>query len=197
MTDKLTYILDSGFFFDTKMYYPTIMPDFLPFLEQGFTSGRFNSTDGVREEIKTDPKINPKHLIEWRKNNKRFFTEPTPEDIKQLQVIFRDPKLYQRLREKSGINSEEEVDNLYLILSLQEIEGGERSATNISTDVFLLARAMALKGVVVTTEKKMDGYPTNDKLTSMCDNFSIKHLTPQEFMEEVGLRFVLDSSHDE
>jgi len=107
------------------------------------------------------------HLLDWIKNHKHIFT--APKHAEQSRVV----EILAISRFRQG-----------LVRNKQILKGYP------AADPFVIAKAWAMGGVVVTTEVLDVGKNTPKiKIPNVCEHFGIRHVHPEKFMQEVGWQF--------
>jgi len=163
------YILDSRLFIISRDYYPNTFPSFWDRMDRMVANGTLSSVDEVYEELKNYGG-EQQHLIDWMKNNRKIFTQPTEEERQEVREIF-EIKEFQQLVDKK-----------------QQMSGKP------CADPFVIAKASVTGGTVVTGElpasRNLKGaIQGRPKIPDVCDHFSIPCITPRQFMEDQSWSF--------
>ena len=163
------YILDTGFFVVSREYYHAIFPTFWEFMDNAVKEGLISSVEEVKAELNRYGG-EQKYLIEWLKQHKHIFTDPTEDEQDELKKIFA-------------------IKRFQLLVGLKKRLKGEAVA-----DPFVIAKAMSVQGAVVTSEKPTKKDKTRKaqgplKIPDVCKHFNIPCLSPREFMEEQKWKF--------
>lgn len=101
-------------------------------------------------------------LLEWAKNNKTLFLNPTSEELFFIREIFKVPHFQSLIANKNLLNG------------------------NPAADPFLIACAKIHEAIVITTEKHK---PNAAKIPNVCNHFGVGCMDLEEFMEEEGWEF--------
>jgi len=106
------------------------------------------------------------HLLNWMKNHRHIFTAPSAAEQDRILEILAVPEF------QSLVNS-------------KQILKGHPAA-----DPFVIAKAWAIGGAVVTTEILDTGKSTpRIKIPHVCEHFKIRHMHPEQFMKAEGWQF--------
>lgn len=140
----MIYLLDSNSFGVLKNYYPTTFPTFWEKIEELATSGRLVSVREVRKEM--ERRSDSEHLARWVDAHKDLFSGPTEDELRYVAEIFAVPHFQQLIGRK------------------QLLRG-----TPVA-DPFIIARARALYGCVVTEEKLK---PNAAQVPNVCQHFGV------------------------
>ena len=160
------YVLDAGFFTQSRLYYPNTFPSFWEKLDELVVSRDISSVSEVKKEIKNYGG-EQEHMLEWIEQNKDIFTKPSEEEQEEVRRIFYEVPIFRNLINKKNILK------------------GDPTA-----DPFVIAKAMIIEGGrVVTSEKpekkdKKGNIQGPPKIPGVCSHFEIPCITPQQFMEE-------------
>lgn len=70
------YVLDSGFFVDSRVYYPGTFPSFWNKMNAAASQGAISSVKEVWNELERY-QGHQGHLLDWMNNYRRIFTAPS------------------------------------------------------------------------------------------------------------------------
>jgi hypothetical protein len=155
----MLYIFDSSSLINLfRHYYPKRFPTLWNYFENSLASGNIISVKEVYNEIQGQ---NDK-LCAWAKTNSSIFLEPTEEEMLFVVDIFRIPHFQAIVRQK-------------------EIFSGKPVA-----DPFIIAKAKASNGSVITEEQKKDNAA---KIPNICAHFHIECYNLEGFMEKENWEF--------
>jgi hypothetical protein len=157
----MIYIFDnntlSGIF---RHYYRDSFPSFWSLFDEMVNEGVARSVREVHNEIK---KLSRRDELEtWAKNHPDFFPDPTPVELAFITQIYSVPHF---------LNS----------ISQQKLLKGGPFA-----DPFIIAKAYAEQGTVVTQEKLT---PHAAKIPNICAHFKIPCINLQEFLKTQNWSF--------
>ncbi len=163
------YVIDSRLFIISRDYYPGTFPSFWEKMDEMIANKTISSVQEVYEELERYGG-EQKHLLTWIQNNKKIFTQPTPEEQQKVRDIFEIRKFQQLISKKN------------------QLMGWP------GADPFIIAKASVIGGAVVTGELpikrnragKIQGKP---KIPDVCAHFGIPCITPKKFMEEQNWQF--------
>ena len=155
------YVLDSGFFVNSRIYYPEIFTSFWGKIDERIQAQTITSVMEVRKELENYGG-KQKYLLSWIKYYKSIFTEPTSDEQQKLKSIFEISAFRQ------------------LVDSKKQMRGG------LCADPFVIAKAWATKSTVVTGELSAKG---KVKIPDVCEHFNILYKTPEQFMKLQKWRF--------
>lgn len=159
------YVLDTGFFVDSRVYYPGTFPSFWNKMDAVASQGIISSAKEVRNELGRY-QGHQGHLLNWMKNHRHIFTAPSAAEQDRILEILAVPEF-------QGL-----VNN-------KQILKGHPAA-----DPFVIAKAWATEGVVVTTEiPDTDKSTPRIKIPNVCERFKIRYMHPEQFMEAEGWQF--------
>ncbi|MDD9884606.1 MAG: DUF4411 family protein [Gammaproteobacteria bacterium] len=159
------YVLDTGFFVDSRVYYPGTFPSFWNKMDAAISQDIISSVKEVQNEL-ARYQGHQGHLLNWMKNRKHIFTAPSAAEQDWILKILAVPEF-------QGL-----VNN-------KQILKGHPAA-----DPFVIAKAWAIGGVVVTTEILDAGKSTpRIKIPNVCEHFKIRYMHPEQFMEIEGWKF--------
>ena len=154
----MIYVFDTGPFITLfRNYYPKTFKTLWQLFDAMVDDGSIVSTREARNEI-----LFPPSLVTWAKANKEIFTTPTAIETKFVRDIYK-VKHFQ-----------------------QNIEAKKLFAGGTSADPFVIAKAMAVEGVVVTTEEMKQNAA---KIPNICEHFDVKCLSLEDFMAEEDWEF--------
>lgn len=152
--------------FDTNAFsqlFHSYYKERFPTLWQNFdgliTDGSITSTREVAREIKGDRVV---VLREWAAGNRELFPSPTAAEAQMVTNIFTVPHFLQVIERK------------------KLLKGGNNA------DPFVIARAFATEGTVVTMEGKP---PNGAKIPNICEHFKIPCISLEGFMEAENWSF--------
>jgi hypothetical protein len=142
-----------------KSYYRKRFPSLWVQFDALVDDGKIVSTREVLREIEDSPLEN---LRVWADDNKSLFPTPTAAEAAHVAAIYQAPHFQQNIEQ-------------------QKILKGGRIA-----DPFVIARAMADGGTVVTMELLK---PHGAKIPNICQHFGVPCLCLEDFMEAQGWEF--------
>lgn len=142
-----------------KSYYRNRFPSLWERFDEIVAEERLVSTREVLREIGDGPDEN---LIDWTADNKQVFTTPNADEGIFVGKIFA-VKHFQQIIERKKL-----------------IRGGRNA------DPFVIAKAAAIEGTVVSLEKEK---PNGAKIPNICGHFDISCMSLEDFMEEEGWKF--------
>ena len=156
----MTYVFDTNAFSQLfHSYYRDRFPTLWGHFDELIEDGSITSTREVYREIEDD---RFQGLREWAKANKEIFPTPTAMEAVFVTQIFAVRHFQQVIEQK------------------KLLKGGKNA------DPFVIARAAALEGTVVTMESE----PRNGaKIPNICRRFEIPCLSLEGFMEKEDWRF--------
>jgi hypothetical protein len=148
------YVFDSGPLIDLfEHYYPGRFPTLWSSFEALVKSGKIVSVREVLKEIESHYRED--RLKAWGQGNQHLFTEPTPDEIDLVNDIFAIPHFRQMVAKK------------------KILKGG------FVADPFVIARAWANGGCVVSTEHKKDSAA---RIPNVCEHFGVDCTDLEGFM---------------
>jgi len=142
-----------------KNYYPKQFPTLWDNFGELVEWGGIVSTREVWKEIQASP---VEALRDWAEKNKALFPPPTAQEAIKVAQIYAVPHFQQNIEQKKLLN------------------GG------YVADPFVIAKAMELRGTVVTIERPK---PHGTKIPNICMHFGIACLDLEQFMDREGWRF--------
>lgn len=156
----MTYVFDtSPLQVIFKNYYRRRFPTLWGNFDSIVEEGRLVSTREVLREIGDGP-VEP--LREWSQHHQELFPTPTAQEGKIVAQIYGVRHFQQNIEQ-------------------QKLLRGGRNA-----DPFVIAKAMAEQGIVVTMELLK---PNAAKIPNICQHFGVRWMGLEEFMEEEGWEF--------
>jgi hypothetical protein len=154
------YVLDTNVISSLhKNYYRKRFVSLWKQFDQLVADGKITSTREAFRELQDGV---PGADTEWAKDNAALFTSP---DVKEAAFV---AKIYSVSHFQSNIEK-------------QKLIRGGRNA-----DAFIVARAFAIGGTVVTMERLK---PNAVKIPNICEHFKIPYLDLEGFMEREGWVF--------
>ena len=157
----MKYIFDNntltGIF---RHYYRESFPSFWNLFDKMIIDGDILSVREVHKEIKNYSRKD--ELEAWAKANPKFFHDPTAEELQFITQIY----------------SAQHFSNS---ISQQKLLTGGPFA-----DPFIIAKAYAEQGTVVTLEKFK---PNAAKIPNICEHFNIRCINLQTFLKQNGWSF--------
>lgn len=156
----MTYVFDTNAFSQLfHSFYPGRFPTLWAQFDELVADDQITSTREVYREIEDD---RVKRLRDWGKDNKHLFPTPTADEAAIVSKIFQVQHFQQVIEQK------------------KLLKGGKNA------DPFVIARAGAIDGAVVTMESE----PRNGaKIPNICRHFKIPCFSLESFMEEVDWQF--------
>ncbi len=128
----MIYVFDTNSFSEMSPYFPDVFPAFWMKFEQAVAAGEITSTREVLRELNNGPQH---HVLEWCKRNKSIFPISDARETGFIPRIFAVPHFQQLIGQK------------------QMLRG-----TPVA-DPFVIARAAALGGSIVSEESPKVGKP--------------------------------------
>ena len=162
------YIIDSNSFRVFSHYYPDIFPSLWRSIDALIAADKFQSVDEVKEELDVkydNPKFNnsPKYyrqdiqFRDWYQARRQIFLPPDEQDSPVLtQVLEHYPS---HILEDKFYNPSENF-----------------------ADPYLIAKAKAKNGVVVTEERSRAKNSNDGKIPTICQLFSVECINAEDFM---------------
>jgi hypothetical protein len=155
------YIFDTGPLIDLfEHYYPTRFPTLWQSFDALVSDGQLVSVREVLKEIESHYKED--RLKQWAKESQHIFEQPTAREVELVNNIFA-VKHFRQMVEKKKL-----------------LKGG------FVADPFVVARAWAMGGCVVSTEFKKENAA---KIPNVCDRFEVDCTDLEGFMELEGWSF--------
>ncbi len=155
----MIYVFDSDSLIDLfKHYYLDRFPSLWNSFDELIISGSIVSVREVLREIEGYGD----RLDSWTKNNREFFLSPSTEELNFVREIF-------------------DVHHFQSLIRKKEQLSGKPVA-----DPFVITKAKALDGMVITQETKK---PNAAKIPNVCDHFDIPHENLEGFMEKENWTF--------
>lgn len=155
------YVFDTGPLIDLfKHYYPERFPSLWSKFESLVTGDKIISVREVLNEISRYGDAD--RLFKWAQENRDFFLQPSPEELTTVTEIFKIEHFQTLIRNR------------------------ERLKGNPVADPFLVAKAKAINGSVVTTERHKKN---SAKLPNVCEAFEVKWMSLEDFMDREGWTF--------
>lgn len=149
----MIYVFDSGPFIDLfRHYYPQRFPTLWDSFNAMIRKGTLVSVREVKNELEG----HNDNLSEWVKENKHVFSIPDEQELLFVREIFNVPHFQGVIRRK-------------------ELLVGKPVA-----DPFVIAKAKAVNGFVVTNERRT---PNAAKMPNICEHFKIGCTNLEGFME--------------
>jgi len=156
----MIYVFDTNAFSDLfKSVYRSVFETMWERFDALVEEERIVSTREVRREIADS---NIEALLEWVENNKGVFTTPTAEEGAFVGQIYTVAHFQQNIEQK------------------KLLKGGKNA------DPFVIAKAAAVQGTVVTMEKRS---ANATRIPNICEHFNIECVRLEEFMENEGWKF--------
>lgn len=156
----MTYVFDtSPFSALIRNFYRGRFPSLWDRFDSLVASGAITSTREVRRELED---FGFEEHKRWLRLNGDLFAAPTAEEARFVRRIF-------------------EVSHFQSTIELKKILKGGRNA-----DPFVIARASAVGGVVVTLEQPK---PNSSSSPDICEHFDVDVTNLERFMEAEGWRF--------
>lgn len=143
-----------------KHYYRGRFPTLWRHFEGLARAGRAIAVREVRAELLDGPAEG--NVREWAAQFPEFFTTPTTSEASFLTRIYSVPQFQQNIEQR------------------KLLMGGKNA------DAFVIAKAKAVDGTVVTLEKRSQ---TGVKIPDICCHFGIRCVSLEKFMEAVEWRF--------
>lgn len=151
-TNSLSVLFDN-FYLDR---FPSLWEKF----DELLLGGRIISVREVYNEIIRRDRDT--RLVEWAKNQREFFVQPSVEEMQFVGKIFDVPHFRTLIRKRETL-----------------------VGTPVA-DPFLIAKAKVENRLLVTQETLK---PNAAKIPNVCDHFGIRHINLEGFMEREGWQF--------
>ena len=156
----MTFVIDTNSLGVLKNYYPGTFASLWQEIDQLVDRGELVSVEEVYHESLR--RVDSPHLHQWIERNRSIFSPPTEEEMAVVAQIF-------------------EVEHFRQLVSQDVLLRG-----GFVADPWLIARARATGGCVVTEEKRK---PNAAKIPNVCDHFGTDFCTVQEMLERKGWRY--------
>lgn len=143
-----------------KHYYRDRFPTLWRRFEVLVGAGRALSVREVRSEL-LDSHVE-QEVKEWASRFSNFFATPTTSEASFLKEIYKVRRFQQNIEQK------------------KLLKGGKNA------DAFVIAKAKAVDGTVVTLERRSH---TGVKIPDICNHFGINCVSLEQFMQAVQWRF--------
>ena len=156
----MLYVVDTSSFIVMWHYFPDRFPTFWTDLDTLVANGSVVSVSEVLKELNND--ATRPHLAAWLKKNKPLFSSPNSTETRNVAKIF-------------------SVKQFQSLLKRKDILEGKQVA-----DPWVIARAMALNGCVVTEESTR---PEVLRIPQVCAHFKLKCINLEGMMLQQGLRY--------
>lgn len=156
----MIYVVDTNSLNVLRNFYPDTFPSFWDHFDGLVSDGELVSVEEVYEEI--GQLVGSPHVTDWADNNRRIFAPPTEEEMAFVAEIFA-VRHFQQLVSKDKL-----------------LRGGHVA------DPWLIARARAVDGCVITEEKLK---PNAAKIPNVCEHFGIACKNMQELLADKGWRY--------
>lgn len=152
----MPYVVDTNVLFAIfRHYYFDSFPTFWNKFEALVASGEIYSVREVFNEIKAGNQDDT--LGKWANQNRHFFKDPTPEELRFITEIFSVPHFQQNLAKK------------------RLLHGGAYA------DPFIIAKAKIDHAMVITQEK----FKTNgSQIPAICNHFNIPSVDLEGFLKK-------------
>ena len=155
----MKYVFDSDALIDLfNNFYPERFPSLWVKFDELVRDGTIISVREVYNEIEGYGD----RLPQWVKKEKDFFQQPSTEELAFVGKIFKVPHFQSLIREKARIQGKPVADP------------------------FVIAKAKALNGCVITQEKHMPNAP---KIPNVCEHFKIDCTNLEGFMKKENWKF--------
>lgn len=155
------YVFDTGPLIDLfNHYYPDRFPTLWENFESLVSNEKIVSVREVANEIESYHEED--RLVEWAKKNRKFFSQPTKDELLMVADIFRVTHYQAMIRKK------------------------ERLKGKPVADPFVIAKAKACNGWVVTREKWKEN---SAQIPNVCEHFGIPWTNLEGFMQKEGWTF--------
>lgn len=162
----MVYIFDTNVIsLILRHYYPSAFPSFWEKFDASIARGVITSVRDVQREIENweNPEIN----VSWIRKNEGIFTDPSPQEEKYAHSLMASP---------GG----------------EKLKKTKRRADAPMADTWIIAKAHAVSGTVVTQEKRTHEYNRSHasrKIPDICDERGIPCINLKEFMSKEEWRF--------
>ena len=156
----MLYVVDTSSFIVVSHYFPGRFPTFWTDLDALVANGSVISVSEVLKEL--DNRVTKPHLAAWLKKNKPLFGSPGSAETQNVAKIF-------------------SVKRFQSLLKRKDILEGKPVA-----DPWVIARAMALNGCVVTEESTR---PEVLRIPQVCAHFKLTCINLEGMMLKEGLRY--------
>lgn len=148
----MIYVFDTNSFSEMSPLLPDVFPAFWTRFEAAVAADEITSTREVLRELDSGADT---HVLEWCNRNKAIFTTPDAAETSFLPRIFAVPHFQQIISEKARLRG-----------------------TPVA-DPFIIARAHALRGTVVTEESHR---PNRPNIPAICQHFGIPCMKLGDFL---------------
>ena len=157
----MIYILDTNIFRKILEHLPKkgeYFEQVWKAFETGIKKGVYQSVDECYNEL--DAHYDDKNEnMQWLKNNKDMFLSPTSDESRIIRSLFEKSKMRESIRTRNILENRP------------------------SADPYIAAKAKAVGGIVVTTEK----YKSNSaQLPNICEALGVESISYDDFMEIVS-----------
>ena len=155
----MIYVFDSSPLIDLfRHFYPQRFPSLWANFKTLVSAKKIISVREVFNEVKG----HEDRLAEWAKIHRDFFLQPASDELGFVSEIFKVTHFQTLIKKK------------------------ERLQGNPVADPFVIAKAKALEGCVVTQEKLKDNAA---KIPNVCEHFNIPCIDLEGFMEKENWKF--------
>ena len=155
----MIYILDSNVLITLfKNFYRSVFPSLWQKFDAYVIAGQIISVREVLNEIE----VRDDQLSKWAKQNRKIFSQPSPEELVFITEIFKVPNFQNLVRAE------------------------ERLKGKPVADPFVISKAKIIKGCVVSDEKIK---PNAAKIPNICEHFGVEHLNLEAFMKTENWTF--------
>ena len=156
----MTYVFDTAPLWTLfQNFYPRRFPTLWQSFDELIEGGQIVSTREVGREIDNCP---VERLRNWAGNNEEVFTIPTAAEGAFVGQVYAVPHFQQNIERQ------------------KLLKGG------VLADPFVVAKASAIGGAVVTMEQYKDNAA---KIPNICDHFDVVCMSLEDFMEAEGWTF--------
>lgn len=154
----MTFVIDTSSFRVLRNYYPEQFPTFWEFFDAEVEERSVTSTREVRRELEDQLTEKEGWLLDWVKAHPELFPVPSAAETVEVATILEIPHFQQLVGEK------------------QRLKGKPVA------DPFVIARAIALDGTVVTEESKPDN---GARIPNVCERLEVPCINLKEFLEQM------------
>lgn len=156
----MIYVIDTNSLNVLRNFYPETFPSFWEQFDGLVADGGLISVEEVLKEVRQ--LVDAPHVTDWADQHSEMFEPPTEEEMEHVAEIF-SVRHFQQLISKDKL-----------------LRGGHVA------DPWLIARARAIGGCVVTEEKLK---PNAAKIPNVCQHFGVGCRSMQGLLSDQGWRY--------
>lgn len=159
--DRLVpYVLDTNAIEVFANYYPDQFPSFWDNVDDLIRADRLTSVRQVKQELEV--RSDSDHIDEWVDRHEKLFPTPSEDEMEKAREILSVPHFQQLISKK------------------------DRLRPKPAADPWIIARAAAIDGCVVTEEAHK---PHSAKIPNVCDHFGVDWCNVEDMLRQEGWRF--------